>query len=251
MSELMAMQAIDIIQGKVAFPGYHDLKAQAELIASKISEMEVTEENIKDVKKTLAKVNKSVKALNDERIRVKKELAAPYEAFAEQVKEIETIVKSADEMVRSQVRDMEEQERQKKKEALREVFELRIGHYEYAKIFTFDEWLEPGHLNKSTSLTKAEEQMVEWLEQRERDIKILHGMPDRDELLQVYRICQDVAMTIEEVEQKNKALREMKDVWDETEQETFMLKVFSKKDLMLAQVLLKENDIDFETIGGE
>jgi len=250
MSELMAIQAIDIVQGKVSFPGYHDLKAQAEMIAGKISEMEVTEENIKDVKKTLAKVNKSVKALNDERIRVKKELTAPYEAFAEQVKEIETIVKSADEMVRSQVREMEEQERQQKKETLRGVFERRIEHYEYAKIFTFDEWLEPGHLNKSLSLTKAEEQMVEWLEQRERDIKILHGMQDRDELLQVYRVCQDVSMTIEEVEQKKKALQEMKAVWDEAEQQVFMIKVFGKKDLMLAQVLLKENDIEFETIGG-
>jgi len=68
--------------------------------------------------------------------------------------------------------------------------------------------------------------------------------------LQVYRVCQDVSMTIEEVEQKKKALQEMKAVWDEAEQQVFMIKVFGKKDLMLAQVLLKENDIEFETIGG-
>jgi hypothetical protein len=240
---------IQVLPGGITFPEYENLLQEAKQIAEAIDQMEVTKENIKSTKKTLATVNKAVKRLNDERIRVKKLVLAPYEAFAEQVKEIETIVKTADERVRQQVRDMEEAEREGKKEALCEIYEKRIQLYDFARIMTFDDWLEPQHLNKTVTLTKAEKDMTDWLEKVERDIATLSKMQHPEELIRTYKDTQDMALTMQIVEAVVREREEQKAVVQEvTGKEEYLIKVFSKKDLKLAEMLLSENEIEFETL---
>ena len=98
----------------IDFKDYGKLLQEATIIAEKLNEMEVNEDNVKEQKKLLAAVNKSVKALNDRRISIKKELLKPYQDFENQVKEIEKVVKDADERLRTQVRELEEAERTEK-----------------------------------------------------------------------------------------------------------------------------------------
>lgn len=240
---------IQVLPGGITFPEYETLLQEAKQIAQAIDQMEVTEENIKSTKKTLATVNKAVKRLNDERIRVKKLVMAPYEEFAEQVKEIETIVKTADERVRQQVRDMEEAEREGKKEALCEIYEKRIQLYDFARIMTFDDWLTPQHLNKTVTMKKVEEQMTDWLEKVERDIEALSKMQHPEELIRTYKNTQDMALTMQIVEAAVKEREEQKAVVQEvTGKEEYTIKLYSKKDLKLAEMLLKENDIKFEAL---
>ncbi|EGQ1206894.1 DUF1351 domain-containing protein, partial [Listeria monocytogenes] len=104
-----------VTQGSILFPAYKKIKSDSLLLAQQIENIEVTEENVKQSKKLLAAVNKEVKNLESERILIKKEMLEPYNEFEKQVKEIVSIVKTADEMVRQQVTQMEEEEREDKK----------------------------------------------------------------------------------------------------------------------------------------
>lgn len=238
---------IQVLQGKITFPEYENLLHEAKQIAQAIDQMEVTEENIKSTKKTLATVNKAIKRLNDERIAAKKRILEPYDAFEKQVKEIETIVKTADERVRQQVRDMEEVEREGKKEALCEIYEKRIQLYDFARIMTFDDWLTPQHLNKTTTLTKAEKDMTDWLEKVERDIATLSKMPDKETLIRYYVSTKDIGFAMQLVEQEKTEAEDIKRaLWESDVAKVYYLKLYSKKDLKLAEMLLKENDIKFE-----
>lgn len=97
MQELILNDDIEtkVIQGSISFPMYEELKDQALRVAKFVSSIDVTEDTVKQSKKLLATVNKSVKALEDRRIAIKKELLEPYSEFEAQVKEIVTIVKDA------------------------------------------------------------------------------------------------------------------------------------------------------------
>ena len=240
---------IQVLPGGITFPEYETLLQEAKQIAQAIDQMEVTEENVEETKKTLARVNKAIKRLNDERIAVKKRILEPYDAFEKQVKEIESIVKTADWLVRQQVRDMEEAEREEKKEALCEIYEKRIQLYDFARIMTFDDWLTPQHLNKTVTMKKVEEQMTDWLEKVERDIETLSKMQHPEELIRTYKDTQDMALTMQIVEAAVREREEQKAVVQEvTGKEEHTIKLYSKKDLKLAEMLLKENDIKFETL---
>ena len=80
MKDLIIQESVDVkvIPGKVEFEGYEILKGQILTIDSFLSQIEVTEDNIKESKKLVAKVRKSANKLDSERIRIKKEILEIY-----------------------------------------------------------------------------------------------------------------------------------------------------------------------------
>jgi hypothetical protein len=138
-----AIAEIQVVQGSVVFGAYHDLKQQASELAEQIRTVDVNEENVKQSKKLLAEVNKRVKQLEDKRISIKKMMLEPYQDFEEQVKEIVGIVKDADAFVRSQVKELEEKERQEKEIQIHELFTKRIQHYSFREIVPFMDFAKP------------------------------------------------------------------------------------------------------------
>ena len=128
-NELMNLdvEQISLQQGNINFPEYKRLKQQAQELAEWISNIEVSAENVKENKKLLAAVNKSVNELETRRKAIKNCMLEPYKLFEEQVKEIVGIVKDADEIVRQQVKALEEQERQEKKAKLCKKF-IKLGY---------------------------------------------------------------------------------------------------------------------------
>lgn len=248
---LAEIDNIQIVQPVIEFKEYEKLLSQAKQIANAIKTMDgVTEDNIKETKKTLARVNKSIRALNDKRIEIKNKIMEPYEIFNNQIKEIEGIVKEADEIVRLQVRDLEEKERQAKRKELEKIWKLRHQHYELSKIFTFEDWLTPQHLNKSTSLAKTEEDMTEFLEKSERELNLLSKMENSEDLILEYKQIKDVGIAIEVVnkrlEEKKANEKYLKDI--EKTNGSFTFRVFGEKDKKLVEFLLRENSIEFEVI---
>lgn len=242
---------VTLTRGEVKFQSYETLKSQAIEIADFISQMEVTEENVKTVKKVLARANKAVKQLNDKRIEIKKAINEPYEAFNAQVKEIESIVKEADEIVRSQVRNLEEQERQKKADELKEIWDLRIAQYDLARIFNFEDWLTAKHLNKSESMSKVEQDMTDFLEKSERDLEVIKKHEDCDELTLVYKEEKDLAMSLKILSEKKRLLQEQEEILKDSEVEKakkYIFAVYSKKDANLLELLMRENDITYRRI---
>lgn len=239
---------IVVNQGVINFPEYEKLKQESLEVAEKITSMEVTEDNIKESKKILATVNKSVKALEDKRKEIKKEILKPYAEFEQQVKEIVNIVKQADEVARNQVRDLEEQQREIKREEIKELWNKRLLQYDLAKIMTFEDFITNKHLNKTTTMKSIEEEMVEFLEKIERDIETLSKMEYSNELVKEYKDTKDFGFAVSIVTERHKQVEEIKEVIEEVSEEIekkYIFIISNGKDAKLAEMLLKDNDIEY------
>jgi hypothetical protein len=243
-------EQIKVIQGSISFPEFANIKQQALQLAEDITTVEVTDENLKQSKKLLAAVNKRCKELDDERIRIKKVMLEPYTDFESQVKEIVGIVKEADAEVRQQVKHLEEMERQEKKDVLLDIFNQRKALYTLGDLISYDDFLQPRHLNKSISVEKVEEEMVEFLERTEKDVKVLQRMPDLKDHVAAYLQSYDLALAMTQVQgekerkQKIEASKAAAKVKPDSFAKTFT--VFDEKDFLLVEMYMKNNKIKFK-----
>lgn len=236
---------------QVNFPAYEEYKEKAYAVAEYIYNMEATEENIKETKKTLAKARKLTDRLNQARVNMKKEILKNYNVFEGQVKEIIGIIDDADKEVRAKVKDMEEAERQRKKEAIHELWLKRIPAYDYDLLNTvlpnaFDRWLTPKHLNKGTSMKSIETEMTAWIQKTLTDIYTLKDMGD--DYLEAYSYTGDMAAAIKQVRQREDFLDTMHGLKDEDVEEpsqTFI--VYGWDNISKAEDLLRRNEIKFIT----
>lgn len=236
-------------QPVIVFKDYSKLLSEATLIAEKLNEMEVNEDNIKEQKKLLAKVNKSIKELNDRRIAIKKEILEPYEMFNSQVKEIEAVIKEADTRLRNQAREIEEAERIEKKKRIHEIWDLRMQQYDLAKMVEFEDWIQQSHLYKSMSMNKVEDEMVIFLEAVEKDLGVINGMDNSKEIMTEYLNTLSIAEAIEIVNSRIKAQEKQAEMLEKIGVETdkkYMFILKSEKDMRFAKMLLNENEIKFE-----
>lgn len=231
----------------VEFPGYEMFKAKAMDIAEQINAIEATPENIKEVKGTLAEARKITDRLSRARIDIKKTILEKYNVFEVQVKEISSIVGDAEDALRSKVRELEEAERELKKQTIRELWEKRVSGYPDIVDFipgAFDKWFKPQFTNKTMSMKKVEEDMTEWL--RKTDQEMISAKAVSNECLIQYLTCGDLTKAIEgskrveEFEEKILAREQEEPV------ETALFLIRGSKDITLTEMLLKENEIEFE-----
>ena len=249
MNELINTDEIGTLEfevGKISFNAYENIKNKALKLSENLKTVEVSEENIKESKKLIAEVNKDVKKLEDYRIKVKKEMLKPYNDFEIQVKEIVKIVKEADEYVRSQIRELEEIERENKKAIVREMFENKVKHYDFNEIITFDKFFKESMSNKTTSLDKIENELSEWLEQRKMDIEVIKSLKD-DEVLKEYLETFNLALAIENAKIKEEENKKIEEVMKKTEKSSkkYIFIISEEKDAKLTEMLLKENKINY------
>lgn len=210
--DVFDVDTIQVVQGKIEFTGYEEMADQAKQIADLIKNIDITEDNMKESKKVLATVNKAIKKLNDERIKIKNTFMAPYDFFHNQVKMIEEIIKDAEQEQRTKVKEFEELERDKKQ---REIFELWKSHSEattsykrIADMFEFESFLTPKMLNKSTSINEIKTQIATWFAETDKDLTAIEMLPDADEVLVEYRAGANVAESIAIVTRRKQLLAE-------------------------------------------
>lgn len=245
MNELILDGDIQFRPAEIQFPRFEELKTHALELAGRIAVVEVTEENVKAVKKDLAQVRKLTTELNNRRKLIKAEILKDYNTFEAQIKEIDGIISEAEETVREQVRVIDEAERDRKHDAIREIWDKRIGQYSIAAYGDyFERWLQPSHLNKSTSMKSVEDDMVRWLEDRQRDIFTLQSMDE--EYLVEYIDSLDLAGSIVAVNHRHEIRSVMTE--DEDTEDTATFIVTGKKDIKLTESLLTENEIEYRRI---
>lgn len=233
------------LAGAVSFPNYNEVLNQATELAEHISQLEVTEENIKNTKKMLATVNKRVNELEDSRKSVKKQLLAPYEAFEKQVKEIVSVVKEADTMVRNQVKMMEEAERDSKYNKIVHLFYRRLELYpSLDELFNADHFIENRHLNKTMTMTKVEEEMVQFFVQTNQAVSLIRDLEDADEILVEYVKCKNPITAIQIVKDRKQALADFASR-KEVKQANTVLIEFDEQYMTQVHVFLKMSGIPY------
>ena len=131
---------------------FEDLKKEITERASAYVNLVYTDDQIKDAKNDRAALNKFVKALSDERIKVKKECMKPYEDFEAKIKELDGIVNKAIQNIDSQIKAVEEKEKDEKLAKIKELWES----IEHPAEMQFEHVYEGKFLNKSVSMASVE-----------------------------------------------------------------------------------------------
>lgn len=233
---------------KVSFPAYEEYKQKAGEVAEYVRSVVVSPENIKEAKEVLAQSRKLTDRLNRARIDMKKEILRDYMTVEGQIKEITSIVDEADQELRGKVRELDQAERDAKKEQIREIWDARLFNYPDISDMipdAFYRWLTPKHLNKSTSMKNVEKDMTEWMEQTRKDMRAAEAISK--ECLAHYITEGNLTEAIESaklVEAAEKYLEER----DKEEGPTVAVASFvvtGKKDIELTERLLTENEINF------
>lgn len=244
--EMMALDDSQIVYKPcdIRFSGYDILLEQSKKLAYEIENVEVNEENIKQSKKLLAAVNKRLKELDDRRISIKKEVLVPYNTFESQVKEIVNIVKEADNVVRVQVRELEEKERDLKKQDIESLFDKRISSFKYSELFTFHDFFKQSYLNKTTSMNQIELEMVDWFEKIENDVEVINTLPNTTKIFTQYKLTGDLALSIKYVNEREMIENVVKKVV-EKQSGQFIITLTDEKDLKLVEMFMKEQQIKY------
>ena len=185
---------------KITFPevidfNFEELKQEITNRVAMYANMVYTEDQVKHAKTDRANLNKFVKALSDERIKVKKQCMKPYEEFEAKVNELSKIVQEPISLIDKQVKEYEEQKKQEKLDAITNFFNS-TDHPEWLHIAQImnEKWL-----NASVSMKSIQEEINARLEQIENDITTLSNLPEFGfEATEVYKTTLDINKALNE-----------------------------------------------------
>ena len=180
---------------------FDELKQEITERASTYVSLVYSEEQIQDAKKDRATLNKFVKALSDERIKIKKECLKPYEDFEAKIKELDKIVNVAINNIDAQVKGYEEKQKQEKKAKIEEYFAERYlnSGTPAPEFFTLERIFDEKWLNASVSIKSIEDAIDAKAEQVKNDLATLANLPEFGfEATEVYKSTLDLGKAINE-----------------------------------------------------
>ena len=136
---------------------YEDIKKWITEKAKEYKSMVYTEETITNAKSDRATLNKVAKALNDEKIRIKKEVLKPFEDFESKCKELQGIITDASNSIDIQVKAFETKEQEEKKKQIEDLFNTYIG--DFKELIIFEQIFNQRWLNKTYTIKKIEDEI--------------------------------------------------------------------------------------------
>lgn len=141
--------------------------------------LEYTDEQIAAAKSDRAVLNAFVKSLNDERIRIGKVYAAPYEKFKSEVDEVVGRVKTVVAQIDTQVKAHELAAQQKKQATIREYFDSVIG--EFAALIPYEKAHQSRWLNASTSMKSIRADIDKLIADARQAMTAIEALNSQDE----------------------------------------------------------------------
>lgn len=152
-----------------------------------------TEDQVKDIKKDRADLNKLRTAFESERKRLKKVCMEPYNLFEQQVKEVVALIDEPIQLIDSQLYELEERRKQQKKKDIEALFDT-IG---FQTFVTLDNIFDQKWLNASVSLGKIDEQMKSIMYKIGTDVATIGNLPEFSfEAMEVYKKTLDLNKAI-------------------------------------------------------
>lgn len=224
--------------GLIVFDAYEQYKQKAIEARDYLLSLEVKPESEQECKKVVAAARKISEKLNQEKIRIKKQVMEPYTHFESQVKEIIGIVTEGEDVARDKLREIETQRQEDKKATIRKIWDARCGSFKSGQYFHFEDFLMQHHLNRTTPISNVEKEMVQFFMDTSTDIEYLQQFPMADEYITEYIGSQNLSLAIKTVDARHRAVKDIaKDPY-------IIIKVTGKAGIILAKQLLKE--IDYE-----
>lgn len=198
----------------VTFPeairfNYEEMKAEITSSTEVYKNLVYTDDQIDDAKKKRAELNKWIKVLNDERIKIKKECLKSYEEFEWKIKDLVEIVNESVRSIDKQVKEFEQNKKEEKRKEIEALFET-IGFQAFVKLeMIWDEkWL-----NASVSMRSIEEKMRERMYQIGTDIMTLNRLSEYAfEAVAVYKETLDMNRSIAEAQRMSDIAKQKAEV---------------------------------------
>lgn len=133
---------------------YEEVKQELANEISIYQTMIVTDDNLPVAKENKAKLNKLAKAISDWRISEKKRFMQPFDEVEKQIKELDSMIKTAVSNIDNQVKVYEEKDKTEKLKKIKEIwFAKQFNIIEFSQVWN-DKWF-----NKGYTLAKIEEEM--------------------------------------------------------------------------------------------
>jgi len=190
---------------------YEELKTELLTKLSDYKTLQYTEDQIQAAKADRAKLNSLKKALSDERVRRKKEFLEPFETFETQIKELCTLIDEPVLLIDRQVKEYEEQEKQKKRESCYDIFANTPDLPEW---ISYDQIENVKWYNKTFSLKQVEDDITEKIKKINDDIKVLSELEYSFEAIEEYKRTLDLSAAM--VEGKRIATMQIKKAEERT-----------------------------------
>lgn len=122
--------SINFTPTKISINNENELKQELESIADKYSGLIVTENNLKSVKSTRAKLNALNKGLDDKRKEIKSSYNAPLDEFEDKVKGYQAIINKSLEPISDGIKTLENSQREERKAHVQEVINEMAPEYD-------------------------------------------------------------------------------------------------------------------------
>ena len=153
------------------------------------------DDQIQEAKKDRATLNKFVKALSDERIKIKKECLKPYEDFETKIKELDGIVNAAIRNIDNQVKGYEEKKKAEKLDGIKNFWNSCTLPFP----IKFEQIFDPKWLNATVSMKSVQTQIDELLAKIDSDLATLENLPEFSfEAKDVYKTTLNLQEAIKE-----------------------------------------------------
>lgn len=151
---------ISHVKPAIDFRNFEELKNEASKIAEDYSNLVVTGTNLPEIKNAMAKVNRTIAALDQERKKIKRELSEPIASFESQIKELNAVLESACTKLGSQIKIFEEKERRLKEELVKTM----IANEQQKQEVNFPLPIQASWLNKTASQNKIRAEIIACIE---------------------------------------------------------------------------------------
>lgn len=154
----------------------------------------VQEDEISFAKDKRAKINKIAKAIDEQRLAVKKKFMTAYEPFEAQCKQLAAVCKDASAALDSQIKAFEEQKKAQKEQALKDAY-ASLCPDEIKPFLPWNRVFNSRWLNATYKQEDAENEIKAAVEQKQKDIEAIRGLGSQFEaaLLEAYAGGQDLA----------------------------------------------------------
>lgn len=167
-------------------------------LSAKLEELRTvvyTDDQIKDAKAERAKWNALKKALNDEKIRVKKEFMTPLDDFEGKIKHFCSMIDDTVGLIDKQVKEYEQKKRDEKADAIAGLWNS-IEHPDWVDLGTIwnDRWL-----NATYGIKTIEDELHLAVASIAKDVQTIEALPEFGfEALEEYKRTLDLAGAIQE-----------------------------------------------------
>ena len=159
---------------------YEAIKAELDENLARYRGLVFTDEEIPQAKKDRANLNNLVKALDEERMRVKNACLEPYTQFESRINELKAMIKAPSDEIDAKVKQFEDAKKSSKRDAIRRFYADNINGME--KILPLERIFNPRWDNTTYSLITITQEIMAAIERAEADLKTISSLQSEHEL---------------------------------------------------------------------